>query len=242
MKAEELEHQHTVSAIRERLQQQHNPTYLRDWVYGGIDGAVTTFAVVAGVIGANLNARIILILGLANLLADGLSMAAGNYSGTKTERDDYERLREIEHRHVRLEPHGEREEIRQILQAKGLQGSALEDAVEAITSDEERWVATMLTEEYGLALAQRSPLRSGASTFFAFLICGSIPLLPFLLSLPSPFVWSIILTGITFALIGSAKSRWSLAPWWLSGFETLAIGGAAAGVAFGVGYLLKTLV
>ena len=62
--------------------------YLQDWVLGGIDGAVTTFAIVAGVVGAQLSTPIILILGLANLLADGFSMAAGNYSGVKAEKDD----------------------------------------------------------------------------------------------------------------------------------------------------------
>jgi len=88
-----LEHEHTREAIRRRLQQGASPSYLRDWVYGGIDGAVTTFAVIAGVAGASLSAKIVVILGLANMVADGFSMAASNYSGTKTEVDDADRLR-----------------------------------------------------------------------------------------------------------------------------------------------------
>ena len=90
-----LEHEHTVEAITARLAKDHQPNYLRDWIYGGIDGAVTTFAIVAGVVGANLSHSVIIVLGLANLLADGFSMAAGNYSGTKAEVDDLERLRSI---------------------------------------------------------------------------------------------------------------------------------------------------
>ena len=91
----------------------------RDWVYGGIDGTVTTFAVVAGVVGAELSTRTLLILGAANLFGDGFSMAAGNYSGTKAELDEYAQVRRMEERHVDLVPEGEREEIRQIFRAKG---------------------------------------------------------------------------------------------------------------------------
>ena len=69
-----LEHEHTSDAIRDRLARPKTASYLRDWVYGGIDGAVTTFAIVAGVVGANFSPLVILILGFANLLADGLSL------------------------------------------------------------------------------------------------------------------------------------------------------------------------
>ena len=92
----ELEHGHTSHDISQRLAEEKKPNYIRDWVYGGIDGTVTTFAVVAGVVGAALSPNIILILGFANLLADGLSMAAGNFSATKTEIDDRDRIREVE--------------------------------------------------------------------------------------------------------------------------------------------------
>ena len=237
-----LEHEHTVEAITERLAQDHRPNYLRDWIYGGIDGAVTTFAIVAGVVGANLSSSVIIVLGLANLLADGFSMAAGNYSGTKSEVDDLDRLRRIEEKHILHAPEGEREEIRQILIGKGLSGDALEDAVAAITADEERWINTMLVEEYGVALNSRSPTRSAFSTFIAFFLCGAVPLLPFLGQMENAFLIAIGLTAIVFFAIGSAKSRWSLATWWWSGAETLVIGLVAAGVAYSIGYLLKGLV
>ena len=99
---DDIEHRHTPDAIAARLEKGPQANYLRDWVFGGIDGAVTTFAIVAGVAGAALSTNVILILGAANLLADGFSMAAGNYSGVKAERDDYERLREMEIRQIKI--------------------------------------------------------------------------------------------------------------------------------------------
>ncbi len=238
----QLEHEHTTEAIAERLSGDVKPGYLRDFVYGGIDGAITTFAIVSGVVGADLSLRVILILGVANLLADGLSMAAGNYSATKSEVDDYRRLQAIERHHIAKVPEGEREEVRQILQSKGLEGAALEEAVGAITADEERWINTMLVEEYGVLPVQRSPMRAAQATFLAFLLCGVVPLLPFLLALPHAFIWSIVLTAMVFFAIGSSKSRWSLMSWWASGCETLCIGLAAAAIAYGIGYGLDRLI
>lgn len=234
-------HAHTREAIRRRLAQAHRPSYLRDWVYGGIDGAVTTFAVVGGVAGAQLSPSIVIIVGLANIVADGFSMAASNYSATKTEVDDRRRLAEVERNHIALFPEGEREEVRQILASKGLAGAALEEAVAAITANEETWINTMLVEEYGLAPSIRSPLLAGAHTFLAFMLCGAVPLLPYLLGLATPLVWASALTAAVFFAIGSAKSLWSLDHWTKSGAETLVIGLGAAAMAYLVGHLLRGL-
>jgi hypothetical protein len=152
-----LEHSHTEQAIKARLARGPRSNYLRDWIYGGIDGAVTTFAIVAGVTGADLSARVVLLLGFANLLADGFAMAASNYIGTKAERDDYDRVLGIEQKHIALVPEGEREEIRQIFEAKGFSGDDLERIVAVITADRMLWAKTMAVEEYGLSPTPRSP-------------------------------------------------------------------------------------
>ncbi len=238
----QLEHEHTSEAIRARLASENQPNYLRDWVYGGIDGSITTFAIVAGVVGAGLATKVILILGVANLLADGLSMAASNYSGTKTEVDELARYREIEERHVELDPDGERNEVRQILELKGLTGAALDDAVKAITSDRKTWINTMLAEEYGLTTNLRSPMKSGVSTFMSFLLFGLIPLLPYMAGLERAFEVAMVATGIAFFAIGSIKSKWSLASWWRSGLETLVIGASACSLAYGVGWLAEYVI
>jgi VIT1/CCC1 family predicted Fe2+/Mn2+ transporter len=237
-----LEHSHAPDEIAKRLEGGPRTSYLRDWVYGGIDGTVTTFAIVAGAVGADLSNRYLLILGAANLLADGFSMAAANYSGTKTEHDEYGFVREMEARHIELEPEGEREEIRQIFAAKGFKGKILEQAVETITEQRERWIDTMMTEEHGLPPINRSPLKAGLMTFLAFVACGFLPVAPFAMGAPASLAASTVMAGATFFLIGSFRSRWSPVQWWRCGAETFAIGLASAGVAYLVGDILRQVI
>lgn len=234
-------HDHSPDAIAARLDEGPRSSYLRDFVYGGIDGAVTTFAIVSGVVGAKLSPNVVIILGLANLLADGFSMAASNFSGTRAEHHELDLVRKMEERQIRVHPEGEREEIRQIYARKGFDGEDLERVVETITSDPELWVRTMIQEEYGMAAELRSPWRAAISTMAAFVACGAVPLLPFLFGLESAAVWSLAATAIVFFAIGSAKARWSVIAWWRSGLETLAIGSIAAGIAWGIGALLGSL-
>jgi VIT1/CCC1 family predicted Fe2+/Mn2+ transporter len=235
-----LEHIHTRDAIRERLAHDARGNYLRDFIYGGIDGTITTFAIVAGVVGARMPGGVVLVLGLANLIADGFAMGAGNYSGTKAETDDYERLLAIERKHIAVEPGGEREEIRQIFAGKGFDGAELERIVDVITSDEERWAKTMAVEEYGLSPAVKSPVRAALSTSAAFVLCGLVPLVSYLIGYS--LTACVVATGLVFFGIGAAKSRWSLAGWVRSGLEMLVIGMSAAGLSFGIGFALQALV
>ncbi|MEK7855552.1 MAG: VIT1/CCC1 transporter family protein, partial [Acidobacteriota bacterium] len=126
-----------------------------------------------------------------------------------------------------------------IYAAKGFDGNDLEKIVTIITSDRERWIETMLTEEYGLPREVRSEWVAALSTFSAFAICGSVPLAPFVFGMDQAFTISTVLTGLVFFLIGSAKARWSTAPWYRSGAVTLLIGGIAATLAYLAGNILK---
>jgi VIT1/CCC1 family predicted Fe2+/Mn2+ transporter len=236
-----VEHEHTTEAIRRRLESGPTHNYLRDWIYGGIDGAVTTLAVVTGVAGAQLSKWIILALGFANLFADGFSMAASNYLGTKAEHDDWSRLEKIEHRHIELAPEGEREEVRQIFERKGFAGKDLERMVELTTADRQRWVRTMLVDEYGLPHAVRSPWIAAVCTFTAFVVCGLAPLLPYLFGSEYSMTISVTLTAIMFLAIGSIKSKWSTSSWWHSGLTTLLVGAIAAALAYFAGVLSRRL-
>jgi VIT1/CCC1 family predicted Fe2+/Mn2+ transporter len=235
-----LEHSHEREEIRARLAVDAQANYLRDWIYGGIDGTITTFAIVAGVVGADMPGSVVLVLGLANLIADGFAMGAGNYSATKAEVDDYQRLLAVERKHIAVDPAGEREEIRQIFAAKGFSGDELERIVDVITADEDRWANTMVVEEYGLSPAIKSPVRAALNTAAAFVVCGLVPLVSYLVAYS--FALSVAATGLVFFAIGAAKSKWSLSGWARSGLETLVIGMSAAGLSFVIGYGLKALV
>ena len=243
-KRQALEAEHHPEAIRRRLNGGSGGQSLPDAILGGIDGCVTTFAVVSGAFGAGFSATVALVLGFANLLADGFSMAISNYEAIKAQREHVDGVRRDEHHHIDVIPDGEREEIRQIFLAKGFSGAILERVVETICSDRELWVETMLREEHGLQTEGLSPLRSGLTTFVAFLVVGAMPLLPYALpglATDTQFLASLGLAGLMFFLIGMGKSLVYHQPVLASGVRTLLMGGAAAGLAYLTGHLAQAL-
>ena len=239
---------HSPAAIRSRLSQLPKRSHLRDFIYGGIDGAVTTFAVVAGVAGAGLSSTVVIILGVANLIADGFSMAVSNYAATRTELQARALARDEEERQIRDIPEGEREEIRQIFSRKGFTGEHLDRVVDVITSNPRVWVDTMMIEERGYSVAREEPLRAAGATFVAFVVVGFIPLFAVIVNkmfpslLQHPFLWSSVMTGVAFFVVGAMKSRFVAQRWWLSGSETLVMGGSAAAIAYAIGAILGSVV
>ena len=244
---EELRRHHTDSNSTGQYHGQNGGEFVGDFVFGGIDGVVTTFAIVAGVVGADLSASIVLVLGLANLLADGFSMAIGNYLSIKSEKERYDHEWQEEAYEIETIPEEERKEVEAIYRNKGFEGKALQYAVDTITADKDRWIHEMMYEELGLTSETRSPFKGGFVTYVAFIVIGFIPLLSFVLALMFPglstytFMLSITFTVIALFAIGALKTLVTPRSLWRSGLETLLMGGLAAIVAFVVGYLLRGL-
>lgn len=237
----ELQSEHRTEAVRDRLDD-HRQGYLGDAILGSVDGLVTTFAVVAGAVGGGFGKHVVVILGLAKLLADAFSMGVSNYLQIRSERERLQQARETELRHIEQIPEGERREIREAFKLKGFDGETLDEIVDTITEDRKTWVETMLTEEHGLLPKMRRPTWAALSTFAAFLVLGAAPLVPFLVPnvpMELSFLASAILTGIGFLAVGVAKGIALDRPLLRSGLETLALGGGAAGLAYTVGRWLR---
>lgn len=222
--------------------------WLPDFVYGGIDGAVTTFAVVAGVVGAELSTPVILILGFANLVADGFSMAVGKYLSDSAELDRINHIRADEERSIIKKPKEEKGEVRSILKDFGFKGKDLDRAEEVITKDPKVWVKLMLTHEFNVIEENIDPKKGAFFTFLAFLIIGLIPLLGYLLQLflsirdsQAVFAATSIATLCALFFVGTIKSRFSSRHWFFTGAETALIGGAAAGISYFIGDVLGKL-
>ena len=239
-----LAKEHQPHVIREQLSKPPKAEYVSNAVLGGVDGCVTTFAVVSSCVGAGLPSSVGLIMGIANLIADGFSMAASSYEAIKAENDFRDRIRAMEEMHIDRVPEGEREEIRQIFERKGFTGNLLDHVVDTICADRGLWVETMLVEEHGIRVEKSNAMISSLTTFGAFLVVGAVPLLPFLatsMDQQQQFMLSAILAALMFFSIGAAKGVAFGKSLLKSGMLTLMTGGAAAALAFGAGYLLRNI-
>ncbi len=217
--------------------------YLREVVFAASDGLVTTFAVVSGAAGAGLTPIVVVILGLANLIADGISMGLGEYMGSKSEIAFYRSQQRKEEWEVQHIPHAEVAEIREIFSSWGFAGEDLDRAVAVIIKHPEVWVDIMMKFELGLLEdTSKSPAKRGFVMFLAFSLIGAAPLLPFLLALPAAFSLSVLFAGLAMFTVGALRSHFTRARWWRAGGEMLAVGTLAAGSAYAIGAALSGFV
>lgn len=223
-----------------------NKDYISEFVYGGIDGVITTFAVVAGAAGANAELYWVLIFGFANLIADGFSMSVGNYFSVKADRDNYDKHRKIEYWEIENLREREVQEIREIYEAKGFKGELLEQVVEVITSDKEVWVDTMMKEELEMTKDEKTPSKTAFATFLSFNVVGIIPLLAYIfaqfmdLNRDHLFLISCISTAAALMFVGFLKSKVTEKSFLKGIMETLILGGMAAFLAYYVGEVLAS--
>lgn len=237
---------HTASVSKE----DHNLSqgkYIKNIVYGGLDGTITTFAAVAGVAGAALKPEIVLIMGFANLVADGLSMAIGDFLSTKAEIAFSKAEREREAWEVEHYPEGEKLELIELYIAKGMDQKDAETVTEIISKNKKSWVDIMMVEELGILHTDESPIKNALITFTSFSFFGFLPILAyvflqFLPTMPNPFIIASIMTGLTLFSLGALKVKVTGQNWFLSGLEMFLVGGIAAASAYGVGAFLNLII
>lgn len=227
--------------------QQESGQYIKSIVYGGLDGTITTFAVVAGVAGASLSAGIVLILGFANLIADGISMAVGDYLSTKAESEYQKAERKREQWEVEHYPEGEKKEMYELYCAKGFSKEQSKKLVDILSTNKKAWIDTMMIEELGIMESDESPLKNAFATFLSFGFFGLIPLLAYVfakifnIAANNTFTTAIVLTGVTLFALGAVKTKVTGQNWFRAGSEMLVVGGIAAAAAFIIGKLLSGL-
>jgi VIT1/CCC1 family predicted Fe2+/Mn2+ transporter len=218
--------------------------YIVELVYGGMDGSVTTFAVVAGATGAHLDSSVVIILGLANLVADGFSMSVGSYLSVKSQKQQYEKEKKNEYWEIENMRESEVQEIRDIFKAKGFDGELLERVVEKITENNDHWVDIMMKHELEMVPETRGSIAIGSATFVSFIIVGFIPLFIYVLDYiyeltVNLFLISSTLTFLAFIVIGLLKSYITKTNRLIGIVETLLLGTAAATLAYFVGVVLE---
>ena len=221
--------------------------YIGEFVYGGIDGSITTFAVVAGAVGAGLDSSIIIILGFANLFADGFAMSIGAYLATKSEVDNYTKHKKIEYWEIEHFPETEKREVREIYASKGFSGELLDQVVDTITADKDVWVDVMMQEELGMIEEKKSPFMVGVVTLISFVLLGFIPLFVYVFDFLFDFTidlmfWSTAMTLFSFGLVGFFKGLVNRKNKLNSTISTMFMGISAALVAYYIGFLLEALV
>lgn len=223
--------------------------FVKAAVFGGLDGIITTFAVVASVAGADLQTEVVLVMGFANLLADGVSMAFGEYIGEDAELK-YKRVeRKRESWEFENHPEGEVKEMVDLYVEKGISQPDAENIINTMSKYPEFFVDHMMVQELGMISPEidENPLKGSIVIFVSFLVFGLVPLLSYVafssvLEKNGLFGMAIGLTIVALFALGAFSSRFAASPWWRQGLFVMANGGTAAGVAYLVSWLMTKIV
>ena len=229
-----------------------NSDYVKSMVYGGLDGIITTFAVVSGVTGGSLDFQIVIVLGFSNLLADGLSMAVGDYLSSKSENEFIMKEIEQHQSNFKYDFQSELNDFKKYYIDKGLTETDASLISETLAKYPEVIKEERINMIFGTAETEAHPIYNALITFCSFIVYGFIPLIvygfipliayvfasfsPFLME--NTFVVAGVLTGLTLFILGAIKSKLTLTNWVRSGMEMLLVGGAAALIAYMIGFML----
>lgn len=229
---------------------------MKTMLFGGLDGIITTFAVVAGAGGGGLSVPVVLIMGFSSLVADALSMGVGDALSTKAEVEVAERERRREEWEFDNYPQGEIEEMIELYIQRGVPADDARTIVQTMAKHKDFFLDIMMVDELGMEPPEPPGTKrcladhwvSGLYCFTAFLICGSVPLLGYVAFMPVTSDTGILfgiscgLTAATLFLLGALKSRYTTKSWWLSGLEILIMGAFTASAAYLIGWGVERLV
>lgn len=220
---------------------------LGEFVYGGIDGIVTTFAVVAASAGAGLSTTVVIILGFANLVADGFSMGISAYLSAKSEKEIYDRERK---KVVESLGNAKQEKalIKKIYGDRGFSGKTLTEITNKIHANSEHFVDVVMREEKEMIPESKTPFSIGMITYISFIVVGVVPLLAYVVDylvdsdISNLFGISALLAALAFTGVGFLKGVATESSRLKAMVETLLLGVVAAGLAYYLGFYLESLI
>lgn len=240
-------------SLAQHLKQEHHitpfQTYLKEIVYGGNDGIVTTFAVIAGFTGADIATKFptypfftVFLFGLANLFADGTSMGLGNFLSLRSEQDVYKAAEQKEVYEIENHKESEKRETIAILKEKSFSDTDAKKLTEIYATNKNYWLSFMMNHELEMPNPKKeNPFFTGLATFGSFISFGFIPLIPYLFVREASSAFFLSCAATTIALLSLGVLRWRVTrenPV-RSILEIVAIGGVSATIAYIVGTFFR---
>ncbi|MGH3566233.1 MAG: VIT1/CCC1 transporter family protein [Pseudonocardia sp.] len=212
--------------------------WLRAAVFGAMDGLVTNIAIVAGVGGAGAGRQLIILTGMAGLVAGAFSMALGEFASVDTQNDAVANEVAVEREEIRRHPGVEQAELAQMYQEMGLTASTARAVAAEVHASPDLAVKIHVVQELGVDPDdQPSPWTAAISSFLCFAVGGIFPLIPFLLG-SSGLALGLLVGAVGLFVVGALTSRFTTRTWWFAGLRQLAFGAIAAGATYGVGALI----
>ncbi|HEY3380963.1 MAG TPA: VIT1/CCC1 transporter family protein [Vicinamibacterales bacterium] len=215
--------------------------WVGDAIYGVNDGLGAVFGIVSGMAGYTGGSGVVLAAGLAGTLASALSMGAGAYLASKSEREVYESEVARERRELEADPEEERTELELFYQLKGFTPEEARMMVDRLQADSKQFLRALVHEELGLSEESfPNPLRSTISATLSTAVGGFIPIIPFFFTVGMPAVIaSFIISTIAHFAVGASKALITTRPWWASGTEMTLVGILEAAITYGLGLALS---
>jgi VIT1/CCC1 family predicted Fe2+/Mn2+ transporter len=212
--------------------------WLRPATFGVMDGLVSNFALVAGVVGGGASGKVVIMTGLAGLVAGACSMASGEFTSVSSQTELMQAEIEVERRELQVNPEDELRELALMYEAKGLRPELAAEVARELTADPAVALDVHVREELGVDPNDLpSPWVAAGSSFAAFALGALIPLLPVLFGAASVLP-ALLLSVVGLVVTGGIVARITARPFWYGGGRQLLLGGLSAAVTYAIGLLV----